>query len=124
VNVSERTSLEAVVRNRIVYVITFALAHVLGTVFLSITAMGAVMKGFEGGPSAAPLSITLLGAALDIASWPLSMVERSSISSAAQYAVLCANGILWAISTLCVWLAIRRARTRLSNRAADASNLP
>ena len=103
-------------RKRILYVTTFAFAHVVVTACLTIAAFGAVMKGFDGGPGATPRSIALLTAAVDIVTWPLVMATRPTMSSASQYAVLYANGLLWAVAALCVWLPIRRVWPRLAPR--------
>lgn len=99
-------------RKLAVYVICFAIAHVLINVGLTIVTFGAVMQGFDSGPVASPLLVSFLMATCDVFSWPLRHVARPTMSPPMQYAVLYTNGLLWAIATVCVWGAIRRTLSR------------
>ena len=100
------------------YVLALAFAHVLITVGMTILTFGAVMQGFDDGPVAPPRLVAVLIGSVDVLVWPLERVARPTMSGALQYAVLYANGLLWSVVAVCVYVGIRRVRSRRSPRAA------
>ncbi len=99
-------------RKLALYLVGFAIAHVLINVGLTIVTFGAVMQGFDGGPVAPPRLVSFLMTAVDVLNWPLRYLARPTMSGPMQYAVLFANGLLWAIATVCVYGAIRHGLSR------------
>lgn len=95
-------------RKRTLGVLAFAFAHVLVTVWLSISAYGAAMQDFDGGEAASPRVLAFLIGAAHIASWPLALIRDPNMSGAAYFAMAYANGLIWAVAVLCAYLGVRR----------------
>jgi predicted membrane channel-forming protein YqfA (hemolysin III family) len=112
---------EALVRKLTLYVMGFAVAHVLISVILTIVTFGAVMQGFDRRPAAPPRLVAFLMTTVDVLNWPMRYLARPTMSGAMQYAVLYANGLLWAIAAVCVYRAVRRRRSRRFPPATGAA---
>jgi hypothetical protein len=105
-------------RKRILPVAACAVVHLVATLLVLASALGAAMKGFDGGPAASPLAITVLSAAGRVLSWPLQPLASPTWPSAAQLTILAANSVIWGTVALWGWSVLRRVRRRLTSQDA------
>ena len=99
-------------RERILPVAAYAVVHSVATMYVLLSSLGAAMQGFDGGPTASPLALTVLSATGRVLSWPLLEILPPTWFSAAGVLLLVANGVIWGVVGLCGWSVFRRARRK------------
>lgn len=93
---------------RLAFVVLFACAHVAITMWAMLSALGAVMSGFDTGEITSPRIAAFYALLAEILISPLGTIDGLKVSGLLEYVVLFANGMLWAVVILVVWLHSRR----------------
>ena len=94
---------------RLFFVVLFAGAHVAITMWAMLSALGAVMSGFDSGEITSPRMAAFYALLAEVLISPLGTIDGlKELPRVLEYGVLFANGMLWAVVILVVWLLSRR----------------
>lgn len=95
---------------RLLFVVLFACAHVAMTVWATMSALGAVMAGFDSGEIESPGVAAFYSLLAEVMISPLGTIDRLQVPGVWGYAVLFANGVLWAVAILVGWRVLGGSR--------------
>ena len=89
---------------RLAFVVLFACAHVAITMWAMLSALGAVMSGFDTGEITSPRIAAFYALLTEILISPLGTIDGlKALPGVLEYGVLFANGMLWAVVIRIVW---------------------
>jgi hypothetical protein len=108
-------------KRRVLLVVALTVGHVLLTIWAIMSALGAVMAGFDDGRLVNSPSERFYGTLSDVLLFPLLKPGVGMMAPGLWgYLIFLLNGLLWAVALVAIWSGVRTLyRSRAAASTAD-----